>query len=82
MVKKNIFSKTYRSLRLSAYSLILALFISIVLSVLKPIVLASVFHYELISSIFNSAALLCILFNILIIVDLAQTSFVFYDKTK
>jgi len=43
MVKKNIFSKTYRSLRLSAYSLILALFISIVLSVLKPIVLASVF---------------------------------------
>lgn len=81
-LNKNIFCKTYKCLRLSAYSLILVLFISIVLSVLKPIILINVNSIEFVSAIFNSLALLCILFNILIIVDLIQTSFIFYDKTK
>lgn len=60
------FPKTRRSIRLSAYSLIALLFVGFVIVLIKPFMN----HNEILSSLLNSAAVIIIIFDIFILIDL------------
>ena len=70
-INKRIFDKTRSSIRRSSYWLIIMLFFSIVLYVVKSLVDAS----EITQSFINGACLLIVLFSILTLADITQAVF-------
>tara|TARA_B100001939_G_C16651448_1_gene491961 strand:- start:124 stop:585 length:462 start_codon:yes stop_codon:yes gene_type:complete len=73
-VKKRIFVNTRNSVKRSAYWMISMLLIALLLVVSKPLIV-SVTPSLIASSLLNGGALLIILFNVLILIDLCQTAF-------
>lgn len=72
---KRKFPKTRASIRRSSVSMITMLVIAVVVTVAKPLVIVPDWHQQQIaSSFFNGAALLIVLFNILVLVDLTHAA--------
>lgn len=69
--KRRIFNGTRNAIRKSAFWLIGMLFVSLVLVVSKPLICSS----NTARSFVNGAALLIVLFNILVLIDITQTIF-------
>lgn len=73
-IKKRVFNKTRCAIRRSAYWLIGMILIAIVIAVSKPLVVSND-EQMIAASLFNGAALLIVLFNILVLIDLVQIAF-------
>jgi hypothetical protein len=70
------FTGTRAAIKRSAISLVTMLMIAIVLTVAKPLVVLPDPHQQQIGqSLFNGAALLIVLFNVLVLIDLTQAAF-------
>jgi len=69
------FWKARAAIRRSATSLIVMLLMAIALTVAKPLVVAATPTSGVSASLFNGAALLIVLFNVLVLIDLTQAAF-------
>lgn len=73
-VKKEVFTKTRNSIKKSIYWMIGILIASLVIVLAKPVFVAISNNHST-ESFFNGAGLLAILFNILVLIDILQTTF-------
>jgi hypothetical protein len=73
-VKKAVFTKTRNSIKKSIYWMIGILIASLVIVLAKPVFVA-ISKTQSTESFFNGAGLLAILFNILVLIDILQTTF-------
>lgn len=73
---------TRQSLRQSAYWLVGMLVSSIVLVITKPLVLQAMPSSERAGALLNGAAVLILLFSVLLLIDLTQMAFLIGPQTK
>lgn len=69
------FTKTRTAIKRSAAALISMLLLAVVVVVAKPLVAPDPLANAMAASFFNGAALLIVLFNVLILIDLTQSAF-------
>ena len=80
---KRGFPQTRASIKRSAVALITMLVIAVVLTVAKPLVMLPDPHQlQIAQSLFNGAALLIVLFNVLVLIDLTQSAFLIGPNLK
>lgn len=73
-IKKKAFSKTRSALKNSAYSLLVCMFFAFILCMIKPLIL-SVYNSEMTASYINGAAVLTIIFSLIILLDILIAAF-------
>jgi hypothetical protein len=72
-LKKRVFVYTRHSIKRSAFWLVGMLLISFLIIISKPLVVSS--SNEIGTSLFNGGGLIIVIFNVLILIDILQTTF-------